>query len=495
MFYRIAIKTMNGTIEFLLDNKPVTVNFVEQGISPTITVLKYLRNVSSLKGTKEGCGEGDCGACTVVIAELNDGKLTYRAVNSCLIFLPNLHGKQLITVEHIGSSDNLHPVQKILVEKHASQCGFCTPGIVMSIFALYKSNKKVTKETVEKALSGNLCRCTGYRPIIEAAMEVCNSRQADKFDAITPEVIKHLTRINNQNKKIIISTEKNNYYIPQKLKSLLKIRNNNPSAVLCSGTSDVALTVSKKKEDIPKIIDISFVKKLNYIKDKENYLEIGSGATINAILPYAKKYFKALYDILIVFGANQIRNKATIGGNIANASPVGDTLPVLMAYNSIVLLQSKDEKRRIKLRKFVIGYRNTCLKKNEIIRAVIIPKAIKPHTIFAYKLSKRKELDISTVSIAVNVLIESTKIKKIAIFYGGMAATVKRAALTENFLKGKKWKRDNIESAMKIVEKEFSPISDARAQSKGRRIMAKNLLMKAYIELNSYKVESYKVKS
>ncbi len=475
----------HSILSFILDNKIVEIDFKEnEKYTPTTTLLQYLRSLPNHKGVKEGCAEGDCGACTVVIAKLDsNNKLNYTAIDSCLVFLPMIHGKQVITVENLGTSKNMHPVQQVLVDNNGSQCGYCTPGIVMSLFSYFKNEKHFNRAIAEDYLVGNLCRCTGYKSILYAA-ESLDINEKDIFHHQEKEITALLKSMNVESTLIF----KNNLQTYFKLFSIydaLDLKDEYPEALLISGSTDIALKVTKGKQLIPLIIDLSDIKELKKIEETDNDIRIGSGVILDQVKDIAKNNFPALYEILKVFGSKQIRNLATLGGNIGSASPIGDTLPVLIAYKAKLKLESIKGDRSINLCDFITGYRKTKLEKNELITEIIIPKNDSKNIVRSYKISKRKDLDISTVSGGFRIeLSESNIVEDICLAYGGMAEMTKRAQKTEEFVLNKEWSRENVEKAMEFISEDFIPISDARSGAEARMIMAKNLLMKFWTESN-----------
>ncbi|MHC1778554.1 MAG: xanthine dehydrogenase small subunit [Lentimicrobium sp.] len=470
-------------IRFLLNDKLVEIDFnASAGLRPTTTILNYLRSLPFYKGVKEGCAEGDCGACTVVLAETRNGKLVYKTIDSCLVFLPMLHGKQLITVEHLADGKDLHPVQQAMVDENGSQCGYCTPGIVMSLFGIYKNHHHPSREVIQDALTGNLCRCTGYRPIMDAAETACSNHGLDQFSQDEANTIRLLDELNSGKELIEIHTSLQQYYKPFTLADALECRRLHPEALITGGSTDVALRQTKKKELLREIIDISDVAALKFMEENSNGFRIGSGVSMEELLHFTDGRIPALYKILKVFGSLQIRNLATIGGNIGSASPIGDALPVLFACRARVRLQSTDGERFLNIEDFITGYRSTDLKPGELITEIIIPKALAGQIIRSYKVSRRKDLDISTVSGGFSLMTEEGKVKEIILAYGGMAAQTIRATKTEAFLTGKTWNQAEVGRAMEILAEEFTPLSDARAGAEYRNLVARNLLMKFYLE-------------
>ncbi len=479
------MRSDQNTISFVLDDEIVEINFAAQQLSSTLTVLNYLRSTRHI-GVKEGCAEGDCGACTVVIAGLDkDEKLVYKAINSCLVFLPMIHGKQLITVENLaiknGNELKLHPVQQALVDMNGSQCGYCTPGIIMSMFALYKNHQNHSREIIKDALTGNLCRCTGYQSIIKATQKACKNRVIDHFSEKEPATCELLKTIASSSDSVSIITNDQKYFQPQNLNESFVLLEEYPDAVCVNGSTDIALGQTKKFNFINEIIDLSAIEELKQFKEMENDFILGSGLSLEDLKSELRGSLPAFSKMLNIFASKQIRNLASLGGNIATASPIGDTLPLLMAYNANIRLIGKTSNRILPIEKFLKGYRLTALQEGEIIHSVIIPR-LHGQIIRFYKVSKRKDLDISTVSAGFRINLLQGKVEDICLAYGGMADMVKRAKLTEGYLIHKEWNEKNLQQAQMILENEFNPISDARSGSEFRKIAAKNLLIKFFEE-------------
>lgn len=477
------MNTAQDSIQFVLNDQVVNIHFSpDSELKPTTTVLNYLRSLPFHKGVKEGCAEGDCGACTVIIAENQNGKLVYKSIDSCLVFLPMIHGKQLITVENLAEADKLHPVQQEMVNQNGSQCGYCTPGVVMSLFGLYKNHHNPEREVIEDALTGNLCRCTGYNSIIKAAEHACSSIDKDKFLKHESKIIELLQEINQNKAPIELKTKRQNYFKPLSLADALAFRSKYPEAIIISGATDTALRQTKKRELLLGILDISDISELKYFVEDEQKYKIGASLSLEQLKKYSAKKLPALHQILKIFGSLQIRNLASVGGNIGSASPIGDTLPLLFAYKAIVKVNSASSERLISIEDFIKGYRLTDIHIDELITEIQIPKPDPKSIIRSFKVSKRKDLDISTVSGGFSLKLENDSVNEIILAFGGMASQTKRAAKTEDFLTGKAWNRQTVEQAMEILAEEFTPLNDARADADYRNLVACNLLMKFYAE-------------
>jgi len=480
---------LENTIQFILDDKIVSIDFREERLSPTLTVLNYLRSLPGHKGVKEGCAEGDCGACTVVIAEADkENGIKYKAVNSCLVFLPMIHEKQLITVENLASRNGydvkLHPVQQALADNNGSQCGYCTPGFVMSMFALYKHNENPSRDTIEDSLTGNLCRCTGYQPMINAFGSKTLKNRDDQFEAMKANTLAKLKKINNGQASLNIITEEQSYFQPQLLEDALALREKHPNAIIINGSTDTALKQTKNFETISMILDLSAIEELKEFKENRNNITLGSGLSLEEIKIRIGDKLPALSRMLEVFASKQIRQLATLGGNIGTASPIGDTIPLMIAYKAQLKLIRTGESRIIDIEDFITGYRQTDLKPDEIIHSVIILKLKQKEEVRFYKVSKRKDLDISTLSAGFKLQLSNHKVENIILAFGGMAEVPKRASQTEAFLLNIEWNRNNIEKAIDILKQEFNPISDARSGREFRITAAGNLLMKFYSEIS-----------
>ena len=469
---------VSNKIKFIFNNKIYKL----ENPDPNKTILNYVRNDLKKTGTKEGCAEGGCGACTIVLGELNKNKVTYKSINACISFLPILNGKQLILIEDLVYKNKLHVVQDAMIKFHGSQCGFCTPGFTMSLFSMHKNHKSINNEIIEEVLSGNLCRCTGYRPIVDAAKSLNNKKDQDHFKKNQSKTINLLKRIQPLDIKINYRDKK--FFAPKTIFNLKKILKQYPDAKILSGGTDLSLEVTKFRKEIKKIISLNSINKLNFIKKSKNLLEIGATTSLFNFQNLVKEYFTDFYDILKRYGSIQIRNVGTIAGNIATASPIGDTLPLLLSLEAKVVVQGMSQKKIYSLNNFFLSYRKTKLKKGEFIYSVKIP--LNKENIFkAYKISKRFDDDISSVCGSFSFSIKKNKIKKVAIAYGGMSEIPKRASIIEKKLIHSEFSESAFTKAVSFIDKDFSPLDDMRASRNYRLSVAKNLLLKAFYEIKN----------
>ncbi len=480
-------------IQFLLNDRLQQ----ETTLPPDTTVLEYLRRDAGRCGTKEGCASGDCGACTVVIAEPQGDSLTYTPINACLTFMSALQGKQLITVEDLKYQGKLHSVQQAMVEHHASQCGFCTPGFVMSLFALQKNTQQkqpsaalatpgAPRAEVLQALSGNLCRCTGYRPIVDAAHSACEIQIDDQFDRAEKVTLQRLQAIapvvgQATNRQDDLSL------LPSSIEELATVYLANPDAQLVAGGTDLALEVTQRHKRLTQLIALSHIPEMRAINVTSENLLIGAAATLSSCLPILEHEFPDFGALLERFASQQIRNQGTFGGNIANASPIGDGGPVLLALGASLVLRRGSEKRTLPLEQFYLGYKQTALQAGEFIEQIIIPRvaADSARTLKVYKVSKRLDDDISAVCGAFHIEVNQGVVTHASIAFGGMAAIAKRATHCEQQLIGQRWESAVIEAACQALAVDYQPISDFRASQEYRMQVAKNLLRRCLIETTS----------
>ena len=453
--------------------------------SPRATVLDWLREEMGAKGTKEGCAEGDCGTCTVVLARLRGGRLAYEPFNSCILLLGQLDGAEVITVEDLASHGELHPLQQAMVDAHASQCGFCTPGIVLSLFAAYHSGAPQTYPGLCDQLAGNLCRCTGYRPILAAALQTCNGAPADRFAATAGERAEALVELADRC-DVFVGGEEAFFAAPASLDSLATLYARFPDATLVGGATDVGLWITKQLRDLKRVIWLGRVAGMNSISEsaEDGSISIGAGLTLADAMPRLGVIHADFAELLRRFGSKQVRSSGTVGGNIANGSPIGDLAPALIALGGRVVLRKGDKTRAMPLEDFFIAYGKQDREPGEFVFSVEAPQLAAHQRYRALKVSKRFDEDISAVMLAARFDLDGRKIIGARVACGGMAATPKRAAKAERALVGVS--PDEPESwrfACEAIDEDFTPLTDMRATAAYRRMVAANLLEKTLIEI------------
>lgn len=451
-------------------------------VSPTQTVLQYLREQMALTGTKEGCAEGDCGACTVTEASLDsDGQVVFRAINACIRFLPTLDGRALWTVESLASGGRLHPVQQAMVDHHGSQCGFCTPGFVMSMYTMYQNGlTSPVREEVLDHLSGNLCRCTGYRPIIDAALNMGNYPEA-RLDL--EQIQQQLSELQEQcQESLCITGTDQRYFAPNSLDELAALYEAHPQAILLAGGTDVGLMVTKQLRTLNEVIYLGAVVELNQIERDDDCLRIGATVLLNEGYEALANEYPEVRELWKRFASMPIRNSGTLVGNVANGSPIGDTAPFLIAVQTRVVLRKGARRRELPLEDLYVDYRKQNREPGEFVEAVLVPLRSADIQVATYKLSKRNDQDISAVCSAYALRVDQGKVASVRIAHGGMAATSRRAPHAEQVLDGQKWGEEAVARAMQALENDYQPMSDMRASNAYRLKAARNLLYRFYLE-------------
>ncbi len=448
---------------------------------PAMTVLRWLRTRAWRPGTKEGCGEGDCGACTVVVASpRSEGGHDYRALNACILFLPMLDGKILFTVESLGAPGAaLHPVQQAMVELNGSQCGFCTPGFVMSLYAHYLGQGNAS---VRDTLAGNLCRCTGYGPILEAAERARGFPRALPDPAwLAPVEVEASLAIAHVDER---TGATRHFFAPRSIAELAQVANEHPDAVFLAGGTDVGLWVTKQLMDLPTVISVMSVAELHMLKQTPAGLEIGAAVVYTTVLSAMTALHPDLGELLRRLGSVQVRNAGTIGGNIANGSPIGDSPPPLIVLGASIVLNKNGVRRQLPLERFFLAYGKQDCAPGEFVEKIVVPALPAGADLRVYKLSKRFDQDISAVCGAFLFRREGGTVREARIAFGGMAATPRRASAAEAALAGKAFAQPALHAAMTALEQDFTPLNDMRASARYRMTAAKNLLQRAFLEIS-----------
>ena len=475
------------------------------GVHPTLSVLDWLREHARCTGTKEGCNEGDCGACTVVVGELPEHTdhpedhvrgLSLRSVNACLQFLPTLHGKALFTVEDLKpmAGGALHPVQRAMVECHGSQCGFCTPGFVMSLYTQYEQHRvaddRPSRQQIADGLSGNLCRCTGYRPIVDAGERMFDLPSVQLDTAPVIAALRSLQRaetfsyraVNRHRMSDSGEPRTDHFHAPTTLTDLAALRLANPAARLLAGSTDIGLWVTKQFRDLGDIVYVGNVAELKRIEVRGDELHIGAGVSLETAWRALAERWPGVAEVGLRFAGPPVRHAGTLGGNVANGSPIGDAAPVLMALDAQIELRRGDTLRRLPLQYFYTDYQRNLMQPGEFVQALAVPLASMRRQVRAYKISKRFDCDISALCAAFAIELDGDTVGSVRLACGGMAAIVKRAAAAEAALVGRAWNAAAVQAAQRAMAHDFQPLSDLRASAGYRLQVAQNLLQRFWLE-------------
>ncbi len=482
--------------------EPKTIRFIRRGelvslnnVPPDRTLLEVLREDLACSGTKEGCGEGDCGACTVVLGEARAGRLEYRAINSCIRLAHSVDGLALWTVEDIAADDGtLHPAQEAMVRCHGSQCGFCTPGFVMSLFGMYQNHvcrgATVTRELAQEELSGNLCRCTGYRPIFDAAQEMA---KLPRVAVREQQMVEQLEQLAQRRAELPATGA---YFAPAGLPELLSLRAAHPQAQLVAGTTDVGLWVTKMHMRFPAVLDVTRVEELRRVERYDHHVAIGAAVTLTEAFATLVADRPQLKTFAGRFAGLPVRNSGTLGGNIANGSPIGDSMPLLIALGAHIVLLSARGHRDVPLEQFYTGYRKNILGADEIVAWIKVPRPSPGEFLRAYKISKRFDDDISAICLVINMTAANGTVDHVRIGAGGVAATPARAVQTEGLLVGAEWTQETVQRAADSLRAEFRPISDMRASAAYRAEVLGNLVQRFWLEsqgMQGINLESFRL--
>lgn len=462
-----------------------------EGEKAFMPLASYLREEANLTGTKVVCAEGDCGACTVLLAsEIGaDGKLIFKPVNSCILPLYLIDGSQVVTVEGIKISDTeLHPVQQSMVDCQGAQCGYCTPGFICAMVAMaekYQSeNKTITEKKAKNYLTGNLCRCTGYRPILEAAMkmdlshaELLRERYHNPAWLLEMKKIKIQSMMMNFNQKSI--------FIPVTIEEAVKAKRDEPGLRIIGGSTDIGVVVNKGRMVTPRAMALYHIEDLRKISHDEKYIFAGASVTLAEFEDYIERFIPELKKILHIFASPQIKNQATLVGNVVNGSPIADTIPFLMVSDAMVVLQSETGIRQVKMSEFYLGYKKLEMTATEIVTAIKIPRLTQNESLRLYKVSMRKDLDISAVTFAGILELDKNKIKNARFALGGVASTVVRLKDIEDKILGEDFSRVPFEAIAKQLPLVINPLSDLRASKEYRMKLAQNFFLKFHDEISN----------
>lgn len=478
---------VRSEIRFILNGEVVQLG----DVPPTLTLLDYLRLNRQLTGTKEGCAEGDCGACTVLVGRLGSDGLVYEGVNACIRFMGSLDACHVVTVEHLSDlNGRLHPVQQAMVDHHGSQCGFCTPGIVMSLYGLWLETPQADAKLIEKTLQGNLCRCTGYEAILNAARAMGDADNGSDSLLVTHDAISAKLGELRDGSRVEIETAGGRVIVPGSIDDLADVLENHPEATVVAGSTDVGLWVTKHMKDITPAVFINDLVELQTISEDANGITFGAGVTYTEAFSVMARHYPTMGAFWDRIGGEQVRNMGTVGGNIANGSPIGDTPPPLIALGASVTLRKGANSRTIPLEEFFIDYGKQDRQPGEFVASVHVPKLPQGDQFAVYKISKRRDEDISAVCGAFRITLDGAgTVVSARIAFGGMAATPKRAAAVEAAITGAPWNEATVETGVAAFEDDYAPLTDWRASAGYRMLTSKNLLKRFFLETKGEAVQ------
>ncbi|WP_084717528.1 xanthine dehydrogenase small subunit [Vibrio rhizosphaerae] len=464
-------------LEMMINNQTVRIS----SVSADMMLLTYLRELRGLKGTKEGCASGDCGACTVVMVDQDEHHaLRYRQINACITPLHAVHGKQIMTVEFLKQDEQLHPVQQAIINRHGSQCGFCTPGFVMSLYAL--SKQIIRPKNPADFLAGNLCRCTGYGPLIEAAHDIVQTNPPDPLDAHQQTVRHWLTQVP--------PLQSEHYFMPETRQQLAQLRQTYPTAKLIAGGTDLSLEVTQRYQPLPRLIDVSKVDDLLTITESSDGWRLGAAIPMYRIHQFMQQHFPSTDEIIERLGSITIRHRATLGGSLGHASPIGDIAPLLISLNGQIEVDNGKQRIRYAPEDYITGYRQTRLQDDEWISAIHLPKMTEPQRHAIYKVSKRYEDDIATVVLALNFTFDDQRhISHCIIAAGGVAEKSVRLTALEALFIGQPLTQSLIRHVQTQVPQVIHPLSDIRGSAQYRIHLVQNLLQRYFFEYQSIAVQ------